>query len=68
MKPGRLLVIDDEPDIARFIGIVAEGLGYKITVTSDAETFKEFRAVLDSPPATNPRLRRLLTEKAPWDR
>ena len=34
----------------------------------DAETFKEFAAVLDSPPAANPRLRRLLTEKAPWDR
>lgn len=34
----------------------------------DAETFQEFAAVLDSPPATNPRLRRLLTEKAPWDR
>ena len=34
----------------------------------DAETFKEFTAMLDSPPATNPRLRRLLAEKAPWDR
>ncbi len=34
----------------------------------DAETFQEFAAVLDSPPATNPRLRRLLNEKAPWDR
>ena len=41
MKPGRLLVIDDEPDIARFIGTVAEGLGYEITITSDAETFKD---------------------------
>jgi len=34
----------------------------------DAETFKEFTAMLDSPPAANPRLRRLLAEKAPWDR
>lgn len=33
-----------------------------------AEAFKEFTAALDSPPASNPRLRRLLTEKAPWDR
>lgn len=33
----------------------------------DAETFKDFTAMLDSPPATNPRLRRLLTEKAPWE-
>jgi uncharacterized protein (DUF1778 family) len=34
----------------------------------DAESYKEFTAMLDSPPAANPRLRRLLTEKAPWDR
>lgn len=34
----------------------------------DAETFKKFTAMLDSPPATNPRLRRLLAEAAPWDR
>ena len=34
----------------------------------DGERFKEFTAMLDSPPATNPRLRRLLTETAPWDR
>jgi uncharacterized protein (DUF1778 family) len=34
----------------------------------DAETFQEFTAMLDAPPAANPRLRRLLTERAPWDR
>ncbi len=34
----------------------------------DAETFKEFTAMLDSPPAANPRLRRLLAGKAPWDK
>ncbi len=33
----------------------------------DAETFKDFNATLDSPPATNPRLRRLLTEKTAWE-
>jgi uncharacterized protein (DUF1778 family) len=33
----------------------------------NAETFKEFTATLDKPPAANPRLRRLLAEKAPWD-
>jgi uncharacterized protein (DUF1778 family) len=32
----------------------------------DAERFKEFTAMLDEPPASNPRLRRLLSEKAPW--
>ncbi len=34
----------------------------------DAETFKDFTAMLDSPPTSNLRLRRLLTEKAPWER
>lgn len=34
----------------------------------DAETFGQFTAALDAPPADNPRLRRLLAEKAPWDR
>ncbi len=32
----------------------------------DAETFKEFTTMLDSAPAGNPRLRRLLSGKAPW--
>ena len=36
--------------------------------TLDAEAFEEFNAVLDSPPAANPRLRRLLSGKAPWDK
>ena len=34
----------------------------------DAEAFKRFESMLDAPPAANPRLRRLLTERAPWDR
>jgi len=34
----------------------------------DAETFTEFTAMLDAPPAASPRLRRLLAEKAPWDK
>ncbi len=34
----------------------------------DEQAFREFAAMLDEPPAANPRLRRLLTEKAPWDR
>lgn len=33
-----------------------------------AETFEAFTAMLDAPPAANPRLRRLLAGKAPWDR
>ncbi len=39
MNSGHLLVIDDEPDIARFIGTVAEGLGYEVTVTTEADAF-----------------------------
>ncbi len=34
----------------------------------DAESFKKFSGMLDTPPGANPRLRRLLKEKAPWDR
>lgn len=34
----------------------------------DAEAFEMFTAMLDQPPALNPRLRRLLIGKAPWDR
>ena len=34
----------------------------------DAETFKAFTDALDAAPADNPRLRRLLTTKAPWER
>ena len=30
--------------------------------------FKRFVALLDKPPASNPRLERLLRTKAPWDR
>ena len=33
-----------------------------------ADAFKRFTAMLDTPPADNPKLRRLLQTKAPWDR
>ena len=32
------------------------------------EEFKKFKAMLDRPPQDNPRLRRLLNTKAPWER
>ena len=35
---------------------------------TDAETFEAFLEALDAPPQTSPRLRRLLGDKAPWDR
>ncbi|HEY7790337.1 MAG TPA: DUF1778 domain-containing protein [Vicinamibacterales bacterium] len=34
----------------------------------DARTFKQFTAALDAPPRDNPRLRALLSKKAPWER
>ena len=34
----------------------------------DEETFKRFTAALDRAPTENPRLRRLLTTRAPWER
>jgi uncharacterized protein (DUF1778 family) len=32
------------------------------------DEFRRFTAMLDKPPATNPRLARLLRSKAPWDK
>ena len=34
----------------------------------DAATFRRFTEALDAPPADNPRLRQLLTKRAPWER
>ena len=34
----------------------------------DEKAYKRFTAALDRPPADNPRLRRLLSSKAPWER
>ena len=34
----------------------------------DEKVFKRFTAALDKSPADNPRLRRLLRSKAPWER
>jgi len=36
--------------------------------TLSDEAFKRFTSILDSQPKDNPRLRRLLQTKAPWDR
>src|SRR5258706_15011111 len=35
--------------------------------TLSSEEFKRFTAMLDKPPASNARLRRLLKTKAPWE-
>ncbi len=34
----------------------------------DDQAYRRFTAALDSPPAENPRLRRLLSTQAPWER
>jgi uncharacterized protein (DUF1778 family) len=34
----------------------------------DSKTFKRFTDALDKSPADNPRLRRLLSTRAPWER
>jgi uncharacterized protein (DUF1778 family) len=34
----------------------------------DEKAYKHFTAALDKPPADNPKLRRLLASKAPWER
>ena len=34
----------------------------------DEKAYKRFTAALDKPPADNPKLRRLLSPKAPWER
>lgn len=33
----------------------------------DAEKFEKFKAMLDAPPSENPRLRKLMALKAPWE-
>lgn len=35
--------------------------------TLDAETFEKFLALLDAPPSENPKLRKLMATKAPWE-
>ena len=35
--------------------------------TLDAEAFAQFQALLDESPADNPRLRKLMAAKAPWE-
>ena len=36
--------------------------------TLSEDEFRRFKAMLDKPPGDNPKLRRLLQRKAPWDR
>ena len=40
MTEKRLLVVDDEPELAEFVDFVASGLGYQVEVTGGPEEFK----------------------------
>lgn len=35
--------------------------------TLDAEAFEKFQALLDKPPGENPKLRKLMATRAPWE-
>ncbi|MDH3931671.1 MAG: response regulator, partial [Chromatiales bacterium] len=37
---NRLLVLDDEPGICEFVGEVAEGLGFEVSLTTQAAEFR----------------------------
>ncbi len=37
---NRLLVLDDEPGICEFVGEVAEGLGFEVSLTTQADEFR----------------------------
>ena len=49
-KINRLLMIDDEPAICKFVGTVAKGLGFEVQTTGDASEFR--RLVRDFEPTT----------------
>ena len=41
MEKRRLIVLDDEPDFAAFVRMVADGLGFDVTVLTDPLLFKD---------------------------
>lgn len=41
MTNSRLLIMDDEPDFAEYIGIVGEQLGYETLKINDSREFKK---------------------------
>ena len=36
----RLLVVDDEPELAEFVQLVADGIGFEVEVAENADAFK----------------------------
>lgn len=40
MKPS-LLIIDDEPNIAEFVGFVGDEMGFEVRITTTTEAFQQ---------------------------
>lgn len=45
-----------------------KGLLDRLYFTLSQDAFKCFTAMLDNPPSSNPKLRRLIQKRAPWER
>lgn len=45
MNRKRLLVVDDEPELGEYVGLVAGAMGYEVEITASAA---EFKRVYDS--------------------
>jgi EAL domain-containing protein (putative c-di-GMP-specific phosphodiesterase class I)/ActR/RegA family two-component response regulator len=40
-RPPHLLIVDDEPDFAEYLGAVAESVGYRVTTVTEVGAFEE---------------------------
>ncbi|MEE8139969.1 MAG: response regulator [Alphaproteobacteria bacterium] len=47
MNSKRLLAIDDEPEFMEIVRTVAEGLGYEVKITNEADEFAEIYESFD---------------------
>ena len=56
-----------DPSATRYSKITFDDAMAQNLGIMDAAAFAQFQALLDAPPADNPRLRALLATKAPWE-
>ena len=47
MNRNRLLVVDDEPELGEFVGLIADSLGYEVEITASAADFKRVYETFD---------------------
>src|SRR5579859_1115156 len=47
-EPGRVLIVDDDPDIASILAMVVREAGHDVTIASDGE--EALTAILEQPP------------------